>query len=201
MGEGRVGDTSSISNFSRRLALFTIALMVICTSAGEYMGSKVTAAGLKGKLDACALLTAEDASGVLGDKVTKNGGFPRNMELQGGKILNSSCQYSAVSSDRTVGLNITYAPMNEDRYPKTLSEYRKLSAGGTGKPDDGSGAPIAVQGIGDFAVWSIQYGVGGLTVYWKGYKVIVTMGSYTKGGSESDREPAETAAKKVLGKL
>lgn len=191
-----------VVRFFSSLLLFVFTLVLLGCSSGNNKTAEADDSSPKGKLDACALLTADEAAKALGDSVTKSDAFPRNMELQGGKILNSSCQYDAVSSDRVVGLNITFAPMNRNRYPKTLDEYIKMSEGDAGPPDEGKVVkPVAIPGVGDFAVWQIKYGIGSLLVYSKGYKAIITMGSSSKGGSESDLEPAKTLAKGILGKL
>lgn len=182
------------------LFLLVAAAIVFGCSSSENKSTKAVASNPKGKLDSCALLSAEVAAEVLGDKVKKSEDFPRNMELQGGKIINSTFQYDAVSSDRLVGLNITYAPMYKGKYPKTVAEYIKTSTGG-GPPDETAQEPVAVSGVGDFAVWHIAYATGILTAYSGEYKVIITIGSYSKGASASDEEPAKTAAKKVLGNL
>jgi hypothetical protein len=191
---------SRVPRVSMGLSLLVAAAIVFGCSSSENKSTKAVASNPKGKLDSCALLSAEVAAEVLGDKVTKSAGFPRDMELQGGKIVNSTCQYDAVSSDRLVGLNITFAPMYKGKYPKTVAEFIKSSTGG-GPPDEEAREPVAVSGVGDFAVWHIAYGVGALVAYSGDYKVIITIGSYSKGATDSDQEPAKTAAKKVLDKL
>lgn len=200
MREKNQENGSCVPRVSVSILLIAIATIVFGCSSSENKGAKVVASNPKGKLDSCALLSAEVAAEALGDKVTQSEGFPRHMDLQGGKIVNSTCQYDAVSSDRLVGLNITYAPMYKGRYPKTVAEYIKTSTGG-GPPDEEVKEPVAVSGLGDFAVWHIAYGIGALTAYSGEYKVIITIGSYSKGASDSDIEPAKTAAKKVLGNL
>jgi hypothetical protein len=189
-----------VPRISTGLFLLVAAAIVFGCSSSENKSTKAVASNPKGKLDACAVLTAEEAAEVLGDKVTKSDAFPRTTELEGGKKVHSVCSYDAVSSDRSLGLNITYAPMYKGKYPKTLAEFTKSRTGG-GPPDETAREPVAVSGVGDFAVWSINYGVGMLVAYSGEYHAIITIGSMSKSASDNDMEPAKTAAKKVLGKL
>jgi hypothetical protein len=148
----------------------------------------------KKKINACELLTLEDAETVLAEKVEKRPGFPKNMEFASEKIVVSRCFYDAIFSNRMVGLNITFRP--NARYPKTLKEYIELSKYEKGVSKKTLEKAISVQGIGDLAVWTKSEGVGGLNVYWKDYNILILTGT-----TEEDLEAATFLARKVIKKL
>ncbi len=185
---------------ARRIAsvMMIIALSVMlfaCGSSGSKNSGTKTSKP-KGKLNACSVLSEKIASDILHGKVTKSDAFPRNMDLQGGKVQNSICSYDAPSSGRSLGLNLTYAPIYHGKHP-TLEEFKK-GASQSGKE---VGKPVPVTGIGDFAVWNIAYGVGMLTFYAGDYHGIITIRNKSKGASKSDLEPAKKAANKILSNL
>jgi hypothetical protein len=151
-------------------------------------------ADAKKKINACELLTLEDVEAVLAEKVQKRAGFPKIMELASGKIINSRCYYDTISSNRMVGLNITFRP--NASYPKTLNEYIEVSKSEMGSSNEALKKAISVPGIGDFAVWIESWGVGTLSVYWKDYKILI-MTSDDQRGIES----AKALANKVIKKL
>jgi len=148
----------------------------------------------KKKIDACELLTIENVEAALAEKVKKRLDFPKNMEFASGKIVNSRCYYDAISSNRMVGLNITFRP--KASYPKTLNDYIQVSKSEMGSSDKALQKAISVQGIGDFAVWTESWGVGSLNVYWKDYKILILTSMDKKG-----IETAKTLASKVIKKL
>ena len=148
----------------------------------------------KKKINACELLTSEDAEAALAEKVEKRPGIPENMEFASGKIVVSRCFYDAKSSNRMIGLNITFRP--NARYPKTLKEYIELSKFEKGISKKALEKAISVQGIGDLAVWTKSEGVGGLNVYWKDYNILILTGT-----TEEDLEAATFLARKVIKKL
>ena len=146
------------------------------------------------KINACELLTSEDAEAALAEKVEKRPGFPKNMEFASGKIIVSRCFYDAISSNRMVGLNVTFKP--NARYPKTLNEYIELSKYEKGISKKTLEEAISVQGIGDLAVWTESEGVGSLNVYWKDYNILILTGI-----TEEDLAAATFFARKVIIKL
>jgi len=148
----------------------------------------------KKKINACELLSLEDAEAMLAGKAEKRAGFPKNMEFANGKIINSRCYYDAISSNRMVGLNITFRP--NASYPRTLNEYIEVSKSEMGSSNEALKKAISVPGIGDFAVWTESWGVGTLNVYWKDYKILI-LTSDDKQGIES----AKALANKVIKKL
>jgi len=135
----------------------------------------------KKKINACELLTSEDAEAALAEKVEKRPGIPENMEF-------------AISSNRMVGLNITFR--QNARYPKTLKEYIELSKYEKGISKKTLEKAISFQGIGDLAVWTESEGVGSLNVYWKDYNILILTGT-----TEKDLEAAKFSARKVIKKL
>lgn len=181
----------SFQNFATLIGLIVFsAMLVSCGSSGN-KSTETKTSKPKGKLNACSVLTADMASDILHEKVTKIDAYPRNMELQGGKVQNSICSYDAVSSDRTLGLNLTYAPINRGKHP-TLEKFKKsASAKEVGEPEE-------VKGVGDFAIWNIAYGAGILYVYAGDYKAVITIRSMSKGAAQSDMELAKKTAMKIL---
>jgi len=167
-----------------------IGLLLLVTALTNH-GSTAYA---KIKIDACELLTLEDVEAVLAEKVVKRPGFPKNMESASGRIVVSRCFYDAISSNRMVGLNVTFKP--NARYPKTLKEYIELSKYEKGISKKTLEKAISFQGIGDLAVWTESEGVGSLNVYWKDYNILILTGT-----TEKDLEAAKFSARKVIKKL
>lgn len=161
------------------------------TDAGE---PSVEQSSVQSELDACALLTLEEVQETLGEEVQRRPGQPANMELQGGAIVNSKCYYDIASADGMVGLNITLRPGAE--YPKTFAEFIEVSRGEVGADEEALETATAVEGVGDLAVWMETFGVGGLTVYAKDYKVLVLV-----TGTGADLDAAKSLASKVVAKI
>ena len=97
-----------------------IFLKVICTILGVLFFSITTDCNSNDKaapesseqkviksLDACAVFILEDAMEAFGEKMQQKEGFPRNVELHGGKVLISSCSYYSQTSKKSLSLNIT----------------------------------------------------------------------------------------------
>ena len=148
----------------------------------------------KNKNDARELLTLEDAEAVLAEKVEKRSGFPKNMEFASGKIVVSRYFYDAISSNRMVGLNITFK--QNARFPKTLKEYIQLSKYEKGVSKKMLEEAVSVQGIGDLAVWTKSENVGGLNVYWKDYNILISTGT-----TKEDFAASKFFARKIIKKL
>ena len=111
-----------------------IFLKVICTILGVLFFSITTDCNSNDKaapesseqkviksLDACAVFILEDAMEAFGEKMQQKEGFPRNVELHGGKVLISSCSYYSQTSKKSLSLNITYNTIS--KFPKSVDEF------------------------------------------------------------------------------
>jgi len=142
-------------------------------------------------INACELLTREEATAILGQEVQIRAGSPHTMELAAGTIQAFSCWYDAVSSDDSVGLTITLK--RDGSYPKTPAEFREMLAG---KSKNTEIDVEYITGIGDLAIWGKTFGVGNLNVYLEPYKIAVMTGC-----TDKHKEAAKTLVKKIISKL
>jgi hypothetical protein len=148
-------------------------------------------------LDACTLLTGEEAEAILGKTVKKDSDFPMNIVLQDGKIITSKCSYSAVGFPWWLILNISY--QRTASYPNTFEEYIKSKETVPGMPSQQIEVlkkNTTVQEIGDFAVWTADVPKS-LTVFWKQYEIEILISFYEEDALES----AKSVSRKVLEKL
>lgn len=180
--------------------LVVFVLISLLTSCGSNEGQEASKDQASSDLNACTMISLSDIESIMGEKVEVLEGFPKGMKLQGGKIINSRCNFTGVSSEKLVGLNVTFAPDNKAKYPKTLDEYLKISGEEMGAPDEDTlKKSMAVEEIGNFAVWNQE--LGGLLVYSGGYKILTTIGHLSKGTEEGDLDRAKAISQKVLGRL
>ena len=148
-------------------------------------------------LNACTMVPLSELESVMGEKIQVVEGFPKTMTLQGGNIVNSRCNYHGLSTEKALGLNVTFAPENKDKYPKTLEAYLEISLKEMGAPDEEVLKKSAVvDGMGNFSVWNQE--LGGLLVYAGEYKILTTIGHFSKGTEASDLDRAKVLAQKVL---
>jgi len=180
------------------LSLFVCILTLTFVGCGSSENSPSPTSGkVSPELNACTMVSLSEIEGVMGEKVQVVEGFPKTMSLQGGQIVNSRCNYHGLSTEKALGLNVTFAPENKDKYPKTLEAYLEISLKEMGAPDEEVlKKSIAVEGIGNFSVWNQE--LGGLLVYAGEYKILTTIGHFSKGTEASDFDRAKVLAQKVL---
>lgn len=163
------------------LGLAVLVMLVGCS------GSKTDSAGGKkpiGKVDACALLTKDDAEAALGGSV--NAPTTNNIE-QGGTVV-SQCHYSSMSGStiKQVGVLARQSP--------TADEARQAFQRAQGAAKDLSGTePQKIAGLGDDAYWT-GGNLAQLNVLKDNVWLIVT----ANPGQGDRLEASKAAANKVL---
>lgn len=189
-------DATSAVYLPLNFFVFILTLTFVGCGSGENSPSP-TSEKVSPELNACTMVSLSEIEDVMGEKVQIVEGFPKTMSLQGGQIVNSRCNYHGLSTEKALGLNVTFAPENKDKYPKTLKAYLEISLKEMGAPDEEVlKKSIAVEGIGNFSVWNQE--LGGLLVYAGEYKILTTIGHFSKGTEASDLDRAKVLAQKVL---
>ena len=169
--------------YSMRVMLM-LSVLVMLAGCGS---SKTDGAGgkkLAGKVDACALLTKDDAEAILGGNV--NAPTTNNAE-QGGTVV-SQCHYSSIAGGtvKQVGVLARQSP--------TADEARQTFQRAQGASKDLSGTEAQkIAGLGDDAYWT-----GGKLAQLNVLKDNVWLIVTANPGQGDRLEASKTAANKIL---
>ena len=172
--------------YSMRVMLM-LSVLVMLAGCGS---SKTDSAGgkkLAGKVDACALLTKDDAEAILGGTV--NAPTTNNAE-QNGTVV-SQCHYSSIAGGtvKQVGVLARQSP--------TADEARQTFQRAQGASKDLSGTEAQkIAGLGDDAYWT-----GGKLAQLNVLKDNVWLIVTANPGQGDRLEASKTAANKILAHL
>lgn len=151
------------------------------------------------KLDACALLTAADASEVLGAPAAEAESYTKmdRVDEQMGSAI-SNCLYARDGSFETVSVFATY---QRSENPASFDALRAESEASGGQMAQMTlellDSSDPVNGLGDFAYWNDDAST--LTVYARRHYVIAI--NADAGDSASARARATDAATRILDRL
>lgn len=180
--------------FNRCLAAGLALLVASC-------GSEETTAAVA-PLNACELVTSEDAQKLLGESVTKSSDrYPMGRASPDGKTWFSMCGYTGTTSNRIVSITVRHAGAATP--PKTsealFEELARAAAALDEDPEKWKQRLQVVSGVGDVAAWDPELGT--LTAYYKQYQLVALSGHMTKDSDETDLERSKTMVSQVIAKL
>ena len=174
--------------------------MAACLAAAPAVSAGGTAPGGR-TFDPCALLRPAEIEAVQGEKaVTVKSDRPAR-----GQFDVSQCFFTLPTFARSISLEITRKDATRPDAASPREHWRELfhetdePAGEAEEAEEGSGSPLAVDGIGDEAFWSGNGFVGALYVL-KGDAYL----RLSIGGSENDSvklQKSKTLAGKALKRL
>ena len=181
-------------------SLIRKAFLVVIAALGAGCGGETPSASQSvPSLDACALLTAADASEVFGAAAAEVESYTKmdRVDEQMGAAI-SNCLYARDGSFETLSIVVNYQRAEN---PATFEALRAESEASAGQLAEmtlellDSSEPL--DGPGDFAYWNDD--VSTLTVYARRHYVIAI--NADSGDSGSARERATDAAERIVNRL
>ena len=151
---------------------------------------------------ACALLTAADASEILGGSAAEPETYMKldRVNERDGNAL-SNCLYEREGSFQALSVVVTYRSIE---FPASFAALREESEGASDEMEEmalellDSSEPV--DGLGDFAYWTEELGT--LTVYAERHYVIsITADGASSGDTAGARARATDAAGRILGRI